>query len=37
MNKEDIFPNPDLVITYKGDNDILKEKGDTEYERGKYY
>ena len=34
MNKEDIFPNPDLVITYAG-SAMMEEKGDMEYGVGK--
>jgi hypothetical protein len=32
MNTEDISPNPDLVITYAHNNDILEEKDDIEIE-----
>ena len=31
MNKEDIFPNPDLVIKYNAGSDMVEEKGDMEY------
>ena len=30
MKKEDIFPNPDMVITYVGSH-MVEEKGDMEY------
>ena len=31
LKEEDIFPNPDLVITYNGDSNMLEEKGGMEY------